>query len=88
MVTDKAVREEEWVLPVVCETTGCANEGSEINVISDISQETLEAFIEDWSRANGAEPEDFCPLCGQRGILYDPEVRTSQGRSGLSRNIS
>ena len=73
MVTDKEMTGEAQVLPVVCETIGCANEGREINRISGISVEHLEAFIEDWSRVNGAEPEDFCPLCGQRGILFDPE---------------
>ena len=73
MVADNPVDEKGYILSVVCETQGCANQGRAINIIRGIEPEYAEAFIEDWSGTNGAEPEDFCPACRQRGVLQDPE---------------
>ena len=73
MVADNPINVEDYIISIVCETEGCAGQGRAINIIQGIKPEYLKAIIEDWSGTNGAEPEDFCPACGQRGVLQDPE---------------
>lgn len=57
------------VIPIICETPHCPNNGECINRISGIEPQFIQAFFEDWR----GEPEDYCPLCGELGIAYDPK---------------
>lgn len=60
-----------YSIPVICMTEGCANRGEAVNVISGIEEEYLEAFYESFG---DAEPEDYCPICGELGVAEDPEL--------------
>ena len=58
-------------VPIVCLTETCPNHGNLINMVSNISPPDLDMFYEAFT-----EPEeaDFCPACGQLGLMEDPEI--------------
>ena len=56
-------------IPNVCETTGCANEGRAVNIVSGIPDSEIDLFYESF---DGPDEADYCPLCGALGVAEDP----------------
>lgn|GEM_PF-5125341 len=60
-----------YFVTVVCETPGCERNGEVINTISELEEESLDIWFEDY---NGeSEEADWCIACGQPGIAQDPQ---------------
>ena len=56
--------------PIFCETEGCWNCGRMINLVSNIPVEDLDLFYEGYDES---EPADSCNVCGELGVLGEPE---------------
>lgn len=57
------------VIPIICENNQCSNYGKTINVISEIAEDDLDLFYENY---DGSVPEDYCSVCEELGIAEDP----------------
>ena len=62
------------IVPIVCETDGCPNNGEVINEVSEIAPKDMELWLEGYWTSKSSSEEDYCPLCGEQGVAYEPEV--------------
>ena len=60
----------QLIIPIVCETPDCPNNGWCFDRVSGIDPALLDAVYESYGTEDG---ENFCPFCGELGITYDPE---------------
>lgn len=56
-------------IPIICENNQCRNFGGVINIASEINLRDMDLFYENY---DGVVEEDYCPICGELGVVEDP----------------
>ena len=59
---------DQIVIPIICGSSQCKNFNRFINVVSEVTIESMDLFYEGY---DGSDEADYCLGCGKLGVAED-----------------